>query len=497
MFALAGAMTACNADMDVDIAAPILSAPSAESIQGSLQGDDYVLSWSGTSGKMQVTRYANGAKAGSEIVEGNSYTHRNVDTNIKYMYILKLTDGSNFSSGVIKEYTRLGAGKCSNPSMAQIEKVGGYDASVEWSNENTNATKINLVANNGGGRQITEALDANTTKFTIPDVLEGETWNVTLVAENGEGKSLPINTSLRIGKLAVAYLSLYDTPEELIANGDDDEAYGWVWFHATYPNGAFVPFSSITSADVLKPYRVAFFMRDIDDPGKVGYDAWTYPEAVNNATPYVAEWYKNGGSMLLWGHATTYVGHLGRLDLKQMRELPGNIGYGGDNNPDTWKMAVQLNTGKLVQDNSNHPLFRGLDAEDAVVEGRETKLIPFKYGQFTEDHNCLYFDLPTILTGIGNEEEACYNTVTRTYGIIPLGTWDGQCKWVSQLNVWECQPGNTDFQGTLICVGNGGCNFYLKQADGSFDVTKQPSTNAYQDNIERMAKNAIEYLKTR
>ena len=85
MLALAGGMTACNADMDIDIADPVLSAPNAEAIQGSLQGDNYVLTWSDASAQMQVTRYANGNKAGSEIVTGNTYVHRDIDTNIPYL----------------------------------------------------------------------------------------------------------------------------------------------------------------------------------------------------------------------------------------------------------------------------------------------------------------------------------------------------------------------------------------------------------------------------
>ncbi len=488
-------MTACNADMDIDIAQPVLTAPSADQIQGSLQGDDYVLTWQAASSKMQVTRYANGNKAGSEIVEGNSYTHRNVETNVPYMYIFKLTDGQNFSKGIIKEYTRPGAGKCSDVSMVQVEKVGGYDATVSWSTAGTDASEVLFTASNGAARTITATLQASQTTYVITDVREGETWDVTLVAQNDKGASLPVSSSLRIGKLAVAYLSLYDTPDELLAKGDDDEAYGWVWFHANYPTGTFLPFSQITSPQVLDPYRVAFFMRDIDDPATVGYDAWTYPEAVNAATPHIAEWYRNGGSLLLWGHATTYIGHLGRLDLDMMKKNDNTVTYGCNDNGDTWKMAVQLAPadGRFFKDHSSHPIFRGLDVEPAG----NTKLIAVKSGSaFTEDHNCLYFNLPSVLTGIGNQDEACYSVITKTYGLYPLGTWDTQIHWVSQLNVWEAQPGNTEFRGTAICVGNGGCNFYLRtQAD--FDVTRQPSGNAYQANIETMAKNAIEYLKTR
>lgn len=493
-------MTACNADMDIDIAEPLLSIPNnggdqAAPITGELVGDDYVITWPSTSNKMQVVRYANGNKQGVEVVEGNTYTHRNVDTNVPFLYVLKYTDGKNFSKGMIHEYTRPGASKCEGLEMAQLETATGYDAEIKWS-ANPTATNYRICITDGGVRIIEQTLDASVLSYLIPNVREGETWNVTLTAINAQGASLPVATSLRIGKLAVAYLSFYDTEDELLDKGDDDEAYGWVWFHANYPNGKFLPFSQITSTDVLDPYRVIFYMRDIDDPGYRG-DAWTYPERVREATPYITEWYKNGGSMLLWGHATTYVGVLGRIDLDLMKKNDHNIGYGGDNNPDTWKMSVQLNTGSYVKDNSTHPIYKGLDVENAVVDGRDTKLLPVKNGAFTEDHNCLFFNLPSYFTGIGNEEEACYNASTRIYGLIPLGTWDVQCKWISQLNVWECQPGNTEFKGTLICVGNGGCNFYLKQADGSFDVRKQPSTNTYQDNLERMAKNAIEYLKTR
>ena len=61
MLAVVGGLTACNADMDFDIADPVLSAPEGDFVTASLQGDDYVLSWSATPGiMMQVTRYANG-----------------------------------------------------------------------------------------------------------------------------------------------------------------------------------------------------------------------------------------------------------------------------------------------------------------------------------------------------------------------------------------------------------------------------------------------------
>ena len=485
--------SACNADMDIDIASPILTAPAAEAIQGSLQGDDYVLTWSDAAAKMQVARYADGNKAGTEIVEGNSYTHKEIETNVRYTYVLKYTDGTNFSKGVIKEFTRPGAARCSGLAMSQIEKAGGYDALVEW-NTNKSASKINLTANNGGAREIKESLSGTTTTYTIPDVKEGETWNVTLVAENAEGTSLPISSALRIGKLAVAFLSEYATPAEHIAQADDDEAYAWLWFHENYPTGTFVPFSSIHSAADLAPYRVMFWIRDLET-GNAG-DCFRYSTAVEAATPSIIEWYKNGGSLLLWSHAVTYVEKLGRIAEGTILGNDNAIGTGiGGPNGDVWKMAVQLAPagGKFFKDMSTHPIYKGIDVETSG----NTKLIAMKGAGWTEDHNCLFFNLPSALTGLGNQDEACYNMLTKTFGIYPLATWDSQIEWISQLNVWEAQQGNTEVQGTLICVGNGGCEFYMKDAEGKADVQNVPSANAYAANVERMAKNAIEYLKTR
>ncbi|MDO4496752.1 MAG: DUF4960 domain-containing protein [Bacteroidales bacterium] len=493
MLAVAGSLCSCNKDTDVDIVAPILEQPDLKAIDGQLVADDYVITWPSTNLKMQVTCYADGNKAGNNIVEGNSYTLKEADTNIEYTFVLKYTDGTNYSKGVITSYTRPGAGRFSGLSMAQIEKAGGYDAKVEWS-PNKSAEQILFTANNGGARQISETLSASTTSYTIPDVQDGETWSVTLVAKNSEGTSLPTTATLRIGKLAVAFLSEYASPAEHIANADDDEAYAWLWFQENYPTGTFLPFSAIASAKDLTPYRVIFWIRDLETG--VHTDAFRYSKAIESATPSIIEWYKNGGSLLLWSHAVTYVEKLGRIPEGTILGNDNTIGTGqGGFNGDVWKMAVQLapGEGKFIKDMSTHPIYKGIDAEPAG----NTKLIAMKGAGWTEDHNCLFFNYPSALTGLGNQDEACYNMLTKTYGIYPLATWDSQINWISQLNVWEAQQGNTEFQGTLLCVGNGGCEFYMKDAEGKADVVNVPSANAYQKNVERMAKNAIEYLKTR
>ena len=483
-------LSACQ-DKDIEREAMKLSAPDVSQITGQLSGDDYILSWPAQNGQMMVTIYRNGTLSSSEIVAGNTYTQKNVPTNIPFEYVFKVTDGTNISSGVVKSYTREGATSISGVQMSQVDKAGGYDALVEW-NKAADASSIQFTATNGK-KTINETLSGSATSYLINDVETGDTWNVTLVAVNEKGTSLSTSSSLRIGKTAIGFLSIYATPEELIENGDDDEASAWLWLHETYPTAQYLYFGDIKSADDIDPYRVLFWLRDLEGVGEG--EVFAIPEVVETATPFIKDWYKEGGSLLLWSHATVYAGHLGRISLDEMKSNDRAIGtgFGGINN-DVWKMAVELYPDhKFKKDHSSHPIYKGLEVETNA----DTKLIAFKGPGWTEDHNCLFFNLPSLWTGIGNTEEACYTQCTQTFGIYPLGTWDSQIWWVSQMNVWEAQQGNTEFKGTLLCIGNGGCEFSMKNTDGTPDKSAHPKNNIYQDNVLTLAKNSLEYLKTR
>ena len=485
MFALI--LTACQ-DKDIDREAMKLSAPDAAQITGSLSGDDYTWTWPAQNGQMQVVIYRNGTLSASETVSGNSFTQKNVPTNVPFEYVFKLTDGTNFSTGVIKNYLREGATTINGVQMSQVDKAGGYDALVEW-NKAADASSILFTATNGK-KTINETLSGSATSYVISDVETGDTWEVTLVAQNEKGTSLSTKSSLRIGKTAIGFLSVYATPEELIENGDDDEASAWLWLHETYPTAQYLYFGDIKSIDDVDPYRVLFWLRDLEGVGEG--EVFAMPEVVETATPIIKEWYKEGGSLLLWSHATVYAGHLGRISLDEMKNNDRAIGtgFGGINN-DVWRMAVELYPDhKFKKDHSTHPIYKGLEIETNA----DTKLIAFKGPGWTEDHNCLFFNLPSLWTGIGNTEEACYTQCTQTYGIYPLGTWDSQIWWVSQLNVWEAQQGNTEFKGTLLCIGNGGCEFSMKNDDGTPDKSANPKNNSCQGNVLKLAKNSVEYL---
>ena len=494
MSVMALLITACQ-NNDIDQAAKVLAAPDAAQIQGAQNGDDYTWTWTAPNSglQMRVILYSNGTFAGESTVSGSSYVHKDVPTNVNYEYVFKWTDGKNFSDGVVKKYTRKGASRITGVQMSQVEKQGGYDALVEW-NTPEDATEVIVTATNGQ-RTISEKVPATVTMFLIKDVQSGDTWDVTVRATNGDGDALPTASQLRIGKTAIGFLSVYASPEELIANGDDDEASAWLWLHDNYASAKFVPFSTIKSVADIEPYRVLFWLRDLEGVGEG--EVWNMPDDVQAATPFIQAWYKAGGNILLWSHATVYIGHLGRVSLDELKSNDRNINTGkGGLNEDTWRMAVQLNPGlRFKKDHSSHPIYKGLEVTDSW-DGR-TKLIAFKGPGFTEDHNCLFFNLPSLWTGLGNQDEACYTQLTQRFGVYPLGTWDSQIDWVSQFNVWEAQQGETDFKGTVLCIGNGGCEFSMKNRDGSPDKSAYPKNNIYQDNVLRLAKNSLEYLKTR
>lgn len=288
----------------------------------------------------------------------------------------------------------------------------------------------------------------------------------------------------------VAFLSPYATPEDCVANGDDDEASAWLWFHSEYSDSKFLYAGDIQSVDDLSGYHVLFYIRDLDSGSED--DVWTQPSSIQQATPYIQEWYKAGGNLVLWQHAVAFITDLGRMDRSVLRSLDHRvtIGNGGWNN-DIWHMAVQINPGGyFVEDFSGHPLYKDVDVR---ISGR-SKYVTVKGPAWTEDHNIVFHNLPAQVTGFSNQDPRCYDVLTETYGIYPLGVWDSQIDWVSQLNIWEARQGNTDCQGTILCIGNGGCEFSYKNANGTPDKSAYPHNNYYQSNVLKMAKNAIEYL---
>ena len=303
----------------------------------------------------------------------------------------------------------------------------------------------------------------------------------------------------------VAFLSIYSTPQQLINEGDDDEASAWLWMQECFPQAQFLPFASITE-HTLDSIRVLFWLRDVETGDTT--DVITIPQVALDASPYIQSWYKAGGNIVLWGHAVLYIETLGRLPegtyTAPEHEWVCSCGT-GHLDMGHWLMAVQLFPGgKFKKDHSTHPLFKDI----SIYTDNNIRGIMVKGPGWSEDHNCVFFNYPREITHRSWQAEICYTLLKDYYGIIPLATWDSQINWVSQLNVYELQKGNTDYEGRVICIGNGGCEFSMKSyrqtgvdENGApvyqleDDRSSRPHNNCYQSNILLMARNAINYMR--
>ncbi|MBP3777510.1 MAG: DUF4960 domain-containing protein [Prevotella sp.] len=481
-------------------AAMKLDAPDVAVINGTASGEnnyDYTLSWpaSNNGAVMQVAVFKNGSQIqGLTPCPSNTFTLKNLDTNQLYEFLFKYATDEASSKGVMTSYTRAGATAPSNLKMTQVDISDDvHNLEITW-DASEDATSYILTLDNGT-KTITETVSG--TSYTVKGVEMKERWEATLIAQNSEGKALPISASAKIGGKIPAFLSEYETPEDLLANGDDDEASAWLWFQANYPKGEYVYFGNISTVENIEDYRMLFWLRDLETGNND--DIWNFSEVARNAAPVIEQYVKNGGNLLLWQHAVPYIGTINRLPTSLLRGVDNAFGCGvGGNNGDVWKMGVCLNTGSFTKDFSSHAIYAGMETEK--LNDTCFKAIAFKGAGWTEDHNCLFFNIPNKLTDLDNTSEECYNAVTEEYGIYPLGTWDSQASWVSQLNVWEAKGAEKapdGFQkgcGTVLCIGNGGCEFSMKNADGTPDISANPKNNSCQGNILKLAKNSIEYL---
>ena len=479
-----------------------IASPEASSITGALSGEnnyDYTLTWpaSNNGAVMSVAVYKNGTQQQALTpCPSGSFTLKNLETNQLYEFLFKYSNAEAISKGVMTSYTRLGATTPSEVKMEQIDVNDDvHNLQITWAASSDATSYILKVVKNSKDVVVNTTVSGNS--YLLENVQMKDRFEATVIAQNNDGKALPVEASAKIGGKIPAFLSDYATPEELIANGDDDEASAWLWFQANYPKGEYIYFGNISTVDDIADYRMLFWLRDIETGN--ADDIWNFSEAAKNAAPCIEQYVKNGGNLLLWSHAVPYIGAINRLSTSLLRGVGNAFGCGpGGMNGDVWKMGVCVNTGSFSKDFSSHPIYAGIATEK--LNDNCFAAIAMKGAGWTEDHNCLFFDIPTKLTGLDNNTEECYNSLTNEYGIYPLGTWDSQVSWVSQLNVWEAKGADKapeGFQksaGTVLCIGNGGCEFSMKNEDGTPDKSANPKNNSCQGNVLKLAKNSIDYL---
>ena len=181
-----------------------LSNPEVSQITGTPSGDfnyDYTLTWpaSNNGATMMVAVYKNGTQQQALTpCDGNSFTLKNLETNQLYEFLFKYANESALSNGVMTSYTRPGATAASDLKFEQIDiNDDQHDLQVTWK-ASDNATSYILRMVNGDGSKVIEET-VNGTSYLLKDVAMKERWEATLIAQNAEGKALPITGSAKIG----------------------------------------------------------------------------------------------------------------------------------------------------------------------------------------------------------------------------------------------------------------------------------------------------------
>ena len=275
------------------------------------------------------------------------------------------------------------------------------------------------------------------------------------------------------GPLPAAYLLTANSIDEL---GDDDEVAAAQWFFDNYAakgKGMFISMDELNLIDTKK-ISCLWIQCDRQDGMEIGVQ--NLPDGLADATLHTAlhKYLQDGGNLLLTKHATQLTTAIGRIDEKY---APGifSSGVGGEGG-DVWTTNAQIGIGGPdLYDHRAHPVFADMEMGDPNNYGYEN--IPLEGPGMREDHNCMW---DCNAYGFSGQPNVIVNFEDATESMV-LSTW-GHVQDYCCAGIVEFMP-NSEFDGRVIAIGLSAYEF--NQATG----------NTYQQNIEKLTANCIDYLK--
>ncbi len=320
-------------------------------------------------------------------------------------------------------------------------------------------TKITVTITLAAGATITPATGSvidftNPVVFTVKTATASVPYTVTAIDANADKP--------------VAFLANYDN-SDLISNPDEKAAYDWLV--ATYTTKAeFVSLTAVKNGTAnLAKYGAIWWHEDATQTlPDIAFD-----DAVVNA---VKAYRAAGGNLLLTTFAARWVEALGIVPpFKGPNNVFGdNIGGQRQDGSNNWGVSIN-------QDQVNHPIFSGLPlAAD--------KSYPVVYlldkSAFRLNHVSWW-----KVNEWGNYGDAA-GWRNQTGGIDLAGP-DGSDNTNSNITIAEF-PKATD-HGATIVITPGSYDWYAEPNPS----TNAPSpANSFLDNVKKLTKNSLEYLKT-
>lgn len=292
-----------------------------------------------------------------------------------------------------------------------------------------------------------------------------------------------VNTRLPEMEVRAGYLLLADSPTAL---PDDDEIAAAAWFYDTYVDtnkGDFISVEELPSID-FDEYGVIMIMVD-----RIGLEyGWqNLPANLISASTLDAlkAYGAHGGNLYLAKMATQLCEPL-EIVPAGMNPTPGTFGSGeGGEGGDVWTINPYLGWDfrpggdrdgeQDFYDRTAHAIYEGLLFDDPNGYGYMS--IPLEGPGWREDHNCMW---DCNVWGNGNYNNSVRNFEATTNSLV-LATW-GHVRD-------HCVAGLVEFMPNTVhgrVIANGFSAYEFAQNSGA---------NPYQDNVDKLTENIINYLK--
>jgi hypothetical protein len=302
----------------------------------------------------------------------------------------------------------------------------------------------------------------------------------TVTGLDADGNTVTEVYTVSVEKTAVvAFVGSAATIDEL----EDDAQAAASWMQETYGDEFVYLSANEITPDAVSNLKVIFYYKlEATEPVDLGAMA---SEDVSNT---ISNFVRDGGQLLLAGDAASYIFEIDRVpDSYAFNEVNEEIGI-EENKPadDFWGLSVVPTT--TSEDRTGHPLFEGvLNAENRVylnnAPTREVRLVWWNVGP-AGGECCGNLDMVT------NFEEQLKATKLASlrhvddyfgFAAVEFGRTDIDTHASLSPDVPK------DFRGTVLMLSNSIIGYEW--------VTNDGSVNEYQDNIEQLTANAIEYLR--
>ena len=325
-------------------------------------------------------------------------------------------------------------------------------------------------------------LPISTTSYTYENIADGEEHILTVkaiyksVGRISEGVSLTVQLE---SKTKAAFL-LPTGVSAYTALPDDDEQAAGEYFQNTFvasDKGQFIHVSDIAGLDI-EVFPVIWVIVDRVGIGH-GADKLPFTAAEQNV---LKDFVQKGGNLYLTNHATQLAHGIGRIAFNVTCFGDGTGGEHGD----IWSVNPVLGSGMGTPYNrSEHAIFTGIAQENYNAWAQKTVAL---LGPGThEDHNCFWIPADCGQGYGGNGDVTTVPNFEQVNTAEILGGW-GQVTDYCVGGIIEFKPTDT-YKGTVLVNG-----FAAYEWHQNTPANGQPK-NVYQNNIEKLTTNALNYLK--